>query len=161
MTLTWRFDAGNVGSARFTVTVTGSDRNDGTLVSSGPRTSNAVTINSPSTGPGAFGTYLYIRSGQGNGQAFAHYGFVSRNNAPALSSWTLEARLWGFNSLSTTGSHTAFGSLSGTPSSPTDQNPIAGLNFNLGGAPLQTSFVWPGGSCVIPSGPSGMPLAFD
>jgi RHS repeat-associated protein len=125
-------------------------------------TSSAVMINSPSAGPGNFGTYLYMRGGQGQGQAFAHYGFVSRNNVSALSNWTLEARLWGFNSLSITGSHTAWGLLNGTPTNPTDQNPIAGLNFNLGGSPLQTYFVWPGGgSCAIPSDPGGLPLAFD
>lgn len=124
-------------------------------------TSNAVTIGSPSVGPGSFGTYLYIRSGQGNGQAFAHYGFVSRNNVGAMSAWTIEARLWGFQSMSVTGSHTAFGSLSGTPSNPTDSSPQAGLDFHLGGGTLQTLFVWPGGSCALPSDSSGMPSAFD
>jgi RHS repeat-associated protein len=124
-------------------------------------TSNAVTINSPSAGPGGFGTYLYLRAGQSDGQAFASYGFVSRNNAPALATWTIEERLWGFRSQSTTGSHMALGYLSGTTSNPTDQNPVAGLNFNIGGAPLQTYFVWPGGSCAIPSDPGGLPLAFD
>jgi RHS repeat-associated protein len=123
--------------------------------------SNAVTINSPSAGPGGFGTYLYLRAGQSDGQAFASYGFVSRNNAPALATWTIEERLWGFRSQSTTGSHMALGYLSGTTSNPTDQNPVAGLNFNIGGAPLQTYFVWPGGSCAIPSDPGGLPLAFD
>jgi RHS repeat-associated protein len=124
-------------------------------------TSNAVTINSPSAGPGGFGTYLFLRAGQGDGQAFANYGFVSRNNAPALATWTIEERLWGFSSQSTTGSHMALGYLSGTTSNPSDQNPVAGLNFNIGGAPLQTYFVWPGGSCAIPSDPGGIPLAFD
>jgi RHS repeat-associated protein len=125
-------------------------------------TSNAVTINSPAAGPGGFGTYLYLRSGPGNGQAYSHYGFVSRNNLPALAAWTLEARLWGFNSISAQGSHAALGFLGGTPSSPTDVNPLAGLNFNIGGAPLQTYFVWPGGgSCAIPSDASGIPVAFN
>jgi RHS repeat-associated protein len=124
-------------------------------------TSTAVTINSPSAGPGAFGTYLLMLGGKGNGQGFSHYGFVSRNNTPAMSTWTLEARLWGFTQLGTQGGHTALGSLSGTPSNPTDQNPVAGLNFNIGGAPLQTYFVWPGGSCPIPSGSDGIPTAFN
>jgi RHS repeat-associated protein len=125
-------------------------------------TSNAVTINSPAAGPGGFGTYLYLRSGEGQGQAFSHYGFVSRNNVPALAAWTLEAQLWGFGSISVTGSHAAFGFLGGTPSSPTDLNPVAGLNFNIGGSPLQTYFVWPGGgSCTIPSDASGIPVAFN
>jgi RHS repeat-associated protein len=122
-------------------------------------TSSAVTIKAPAAGPGNFGTYLYMRGGPGQGQAFAHYGFVSRNNVPVMSSWTLEEELWGFNSLSTTGGHAALGLLSGTPSSPTDQNPIAGLNFNIGGNPLQSYFVWPGGSCTLPSGAGGLPLA--
>jgi len=124
-------------------------------------TSSAVTINSPSAGPGGFGTYLFLRGGPSNGQAFANYGFVSRNNAPALATWTIEERLWGISSQSTTGSHMALGYLGGTTSNPTDQNPVAGLNFNIGGAPLQTYFVWPGGSCAIPSDPGGVPLAFD
>ena len=125
-------------------------------------TSSAVTINSPAAGPGSFGTYLYTRGGAGQGQAFSHYGFVSRNNVPAMSSWTLEERLWGFSSSATTGAHTALGELSGTPNNPTDQNPIAGLNFNIGGNPLQSYFVWPGGgSCTLPSGAGGLPLAFD
>jgi RHS repeat-associated protein len=125
-------------------------------------TSSAVTIGSPAAGPGGFGTYLYMRGGPGQGQAFAHYGFVSRLNVPAMSTWTLEERLWGWNSLSVTGGHTALGLLSGTPDNPTDQNPIAGLNFNIGGSPLQSYFVWPGGgSCTIPSDPQGLPLAFD
>ncbi|TMC54270.1 MAG: DNRLRE domain-containing protein [Chloroflexi bacterium] len=124
--------------------------------------SSAVTIGSPATGPGGFGTYLYMRGGPGQGQAYAHYGFVSRNNVAAMSSWTLEERLWGWNSLSVTGGHTALGLLSGTPNNPTDQNPIAGLNFNIGGSPLQSYFVWPGGgSCTIPSDPQGLPLGFD
>src|SRR5712691_9772616 len=125
-------------------------------------TSAAVTIGSPAAGPGSFGTYLYMRGGPGQGQAFSHYGFVSRNNVPAMSSWTLEERLWGFSSSATTGAHSALGVLSGTPNNPTDQNPIAGLNFNIGGSPLQTYFAWPGGgSCTIPSDPGGLPLAFD
>ena len=125
-------------------------------------TSSAVTIGAPAAGPGGFGTYLYMRGGPGQGQAYAHYGFVSRNNVAAMSSWTLEERLWGFNSLSVTGGHAALGLLSGTPNNPTDQNPIAGLNFNIGGAPLQSYFVWPGGgSCAIPSDPQGLPLGFD
>jgi RHS repeat-associated protein len=124
-------------------------------------TSSAVTINSPSASPGGFGTHLYLRAGQGDGQAFANYGFVSTNNAPALATWTIEERLWGLQTQSTTGSHMALGYLSGTTSNPSDQNPIAGLNFNIGGAPLQTYFVWPGGSCAIPSDPGGLPLAFD
>jgi RHS repeat-associated protein len=125
-------------------------------------TSSAVTIGAPTAGPGGFGTYLYMRGGPGQGQAYAHYGFVSRNNVAAMSSWTFEERLWGFNSLSNTGGHTALGALSGTPDNPSDQNPIAGLNFNIGGAPLQSYFVWPGGgSCPIPSDPQGLPLGFD
>jgi RHS repeat-associated protein len=125
-------------------------------------TSSAATINSPSAGPGGFGTYLLMRGGPGQGQAYAHYGFVSRNNLSAMSSWTLEERLWGFNSLSNTGGHTALGMLSGTPSNPSDQNAVAGLNFNIGGSPLQSYFVWPGGgSCTIPSDPQGLPLGFD
>jgi RHS repeat-associated protein len=125
-------------------------------------TSNAVTIGSPAAAPGAFGTYLLMKGGPGQGQPYAHYGFVSRNNVAAMNSWTLEERLWGFNSLSNTGGHTALGLLGGTPGSPTDQNPVAGLNFNIGGSPLQTSFVWPGaGSCTLPSDAQGLPLAFD
>jgi RHS repeat-associated protein len=125
-------------------------------------TSNAVTVGSPSAGTGSFGTYLMLRGGPGNGQAFSHYGFVSRNNVPALSNWTFEARLWGFNSFSNSGSHAAMGFLSGTTSNPSDQNPLAGLNFNIGGAPLQTSFVWPGsGSCAITSDSSGIASAFN
>jgi len=125
-------------------------------------TSSAVTIGSPAAGPGGFGTYLYMRGGPGQGQPFAHYGFVSRLNVPAMSTWTLEERLWGWNSLSVTGGHTALGLLSGTPDNPSDQNPIAGLNFNIGGSPLQSYFIWPGGgSCAIPSDPQGLPLAFD
>ena len=123
--------------------------------------STAVSINSPSAGPGGFGTYLLIKGGQGNGQAYEHYGFVSRNNVPSLSAWTFEARLWGFNSLSTTGGHAAVGFLSGTTSNPSDQNPVAGLNFNLGGSPLQTLFVWPGGSCTLTSDSQGVASAFD
>jgi RHS repeat-associated protein len=124
-------------------------------------TSSAVTINSPSPGPGSFGTYLLLKGGPGNLQAFPHYGFVSRLNVPAMSSWTLEFRLWGFTQLGTQGGHTALGSLSGTPNKPTDQNPIAGLDFHIGAAPLQTYFVWPGGSCPIPSGSDGIPTAFN
>jgi RHS repeat-associated protein len=124
-------------------------------------TSNAVTIGSPTAGPGSFGTYLYLRSGQGNGQAFAHYGFVSRNNVPALTSWTFEARLWGFTTTATTGSHMAFGWLSGTTSSPSDQNLVAGLDFHIGGGTPQTSFVWPGGSCALTSDSGGIAMAFD
>jgi RHS repeat-associated protein len=125
-------------------------------------TSSAVTIGSPTVGPGNFGTYLLFRGGPGNGQAYSHYGFVSRNNVPALSSWTFEARVWGFTTMATTGSHMAFGWLSGTTSSPSDQNPIAGLDFHIGGSTNnQTYFVWPGGSCTIPSGSDGIPLAFN
>jgi RHS repeat-associated protein len=124
-------------------------------------TSSSATINSPAAGPGGFGTYLYLRSGPGQGQAYSKYGFVSRNNVPALSRWTLEARLWGFNSLSVTGGYTAWGLLSGTVTNPSPQNPIAGIHFNIGGAPLQSYFVWPGGSCPIPSDASGIPIAFN
>jgi len=113
-------------------------------------TSAAVTIGSSAAGPGGFGTYLFLRSGPGNGQAFAHYGFVSRNNAPALSTWTLEARIWGMAYTATTGSHAALGYLSGTTDNPTDQNPIAGLIFDSSGN--ATSFVWPGGSCPLNAG---------
>ena len=124
-------------------------------------TSSAVTIGSPTVGPGNFGTYLLLRGGPGNSQAYSHYGFVSRNNVPALSSWTFEARVWGFTTMATTGSHMAFGWLSGTTSSPSDQNPIAGLDFHIGGSTNnQTYFVWPGGSCTIPSA-GGIPLAFN
>lgn len=125
-------------------------------------TSSAVTINSPAAGPGSFGTYLLLKGGQGNGQAYEHYGFVSRNNLPAMANWTIEERLWGFTPQGTTGSHMALGALSGSTSNPSDQNPVAGLNFNIGGAPLQTYFVWPGGgSCTVPSGGDGIPLAFN
>jgi len=113
-------------------------------------TSAAATIGSSAAGPGGFGTYLFIRSGPGNGQAFAHYGFVSRNNAQALSTWTLEARIWGMAYTATTGSHAALGYLSGTTDNPTDQNPIAGLYFDSSGN--ATSFVWPGGSCPLNAG---------
>jgi hypothetical protein len=98
-------------------------------------TSSAVTIGLPSGGPGSFGTYLLLRGGPGNGQAFSHYGFVSRNNAPALSAWTLEGRLWGINSFGNTGSHAAWGFLSGTTGNPSDQSPLAGLDFHVGGGP--------------------------
>jgi len=122
-------------------------------------TSSAITIGSPSAGPGGFGTYLFLRSGPGNNQAFAHYGFVSRNNSPALSTWTLELRVWGMVFRNTPGSHAAFGYLSGTTDNPTDQNPIAGLYFDVAGH--ATSFVWPGGSCPLPVDASGAPTAFD
>jgi len=146
------------GGASYTFQVAANNSSGGGVIV----TSAAVTIGSPAAGPGGFGTYLFLREGPGQGQAFAHYGFVSRNNVRAMSAWTLEERLWGFNSLSTTGGHAALGLLSGTPSSPTDQNPIAGLNFNVGGNPLQSYFVWPGGgSCTIPSDPQGLPLGFD
>lgn len=124
-------------------------------------TSSAVTIGAPSAGPGGFGTYLFLGDSVVLGQAFSHYGFVSRLNVPALTTWTFEARLWGFSATATTGSHMALGFLGGTPNMPTDQNPVAGLNFNVGGAPLQTSFVWPGGSCVLPSDAAGIASAFD
>ncbi len=127
-------------------------------------TSSAVTIGSPAAGPGGFGTYLYMRGGPGQGQAYAHYGFVSRNNVAAMSSWTLEERLWSFSQVSSDpGSHAALGMLSGTPGNPTDQNPIAGLSFGLSDAPNhQTYFVWPGGgTCTIPSDNYGIPFAID
>jgi RHS repeat-associated protein len=127
-------------------------------------TSSAVTIGAPAAGPGGFGTYLYMRGGPGQGQAYAHYGFVSRNNVPAMSTWTLEERLWNFSQVSSDlGGHAALGMLSGTPNNPTDQNPIAGLNFGLDYAPNhQTYFVWPGGgSCTIPSDNFGIPFAID
>jgi RHS repeat-associated protein len=122
-------------------------------------TSSAVTINSPAAGPGGFGTYLFMRGGPNDASAWAHYGFVSRNNVSALSTWTFEARLWGFNNMSTLGGHAALGFLSGTTNSPTDQNPVAGLYFDMSGH--STSFVWPGGSCVPQLDPSGVPSAFN
>jgi RHS repeat-associated protein len=122
-------------------------------------TSSAVSIGAPAASPGGFGTYLFLRSGLGNGQAFAHYGLVSRNNAPAASTWTLEFRIWGMVSIATTGSHAALGYLSGSISNPSDQNPIAGLYFDLSGH--ASSFVWPGGSCALPVDSSGVPSAFN
>ncbi len=122
-------------------------------------TSNAVTINSPGAGPGGFGTYLFLRGGPSNGQAFANYGFVSRNNAPALATWTLEGRLWGVQPNSTSGAHMAWGYLGGTTSNPSDQNTVAGLYFDLSGT--KAYFVWPGGSCQVASDIYGIPFAFD
>jgi RHS repeat-associated protein len=122
-------------------------------------TSSAITIGAPAAGPGNFGTYLFMRAGPGNGQAFAHYGFVSRNNTPAMSTWTIEARLWGFNSFNNPASHASWGFLSGTTDNPTELNPVAGLYFDLAGH--ATSFVWPGGSCALQVDPSGIPSAFN
>jgi RHS repeat-associated protein len=124
-------------------------------------TSAAVAVGAPSAGPGGFGTYLLMLGGPGQGQPFAHYGFVSRSNTPGLATWTIEERLWGFNTLSNTGGRAALGLLSGTTASPTDRNPIAGFDFHTDFAPLQTTFVWPGGSCVLPHDVQGLPLAFD
>jgi hypothetical protein len=124
-------------------------------------TSSAVTINSPGSGPGLFGQYLLLRGGPNDVQAWAHYGIVSRNNVPAMNTWTLEERLWGLNSMSTNGGHASIGVLSGTPSNPNDQSPVAGLYFDLSGT--KGYFVWPGGgSCQIaPPDNQGIPLAFD
>jgi RHS repeat-associated protein len=122
-------------------------------------TSGAATINSPSVGPGGFGTYLHLEAGPFNGQAFANYGFVSRNNAPALATWTLEARLWGIQSTSTTGSHMSLGYLGGTTGNPSDQNLVAGLYFDT--TATRASFVWPGGSCQLATDAYGIPTAFD
>ena len=144
-----------VGGASYTFAVQASN-------ASGPGvavTSSSVSVGAPAAGPGGFGTYLFLRSGPGNGQAFAHYGLVSRNNAPAASTWTLDFRIWGMVSSATTGSHAALGYLSGTTSNPSDQNPIAGLYFDLSGH--ASSFVWPGGSCALPVDSSGVPSAFN
>jgi RHS repeat-associated protein len=146
-----------VGAASYTFQVAAINSSGlGTAVTSG-----VATIGTPSSAPGTFGTYLLLKGGPGNGQAFSHYGFVGGSNIPAMSSWTIEERLWGIATMATTGSHMTLGALSGTTSNPTDQNPVAGLNFNIGGAPLQTYFIWPGGSCAIPSGSDGIGLAFS
>jgi RHS repeat-associated protein len=118
-------------------------------------TSSAVTIGSPSSSPGGFGQYLFLRDA-GVGQAFSHYGFVSRINVPARATWTIEGRFWGLANTSTTGAHMAWGYLSGTISNPSDQAPVAGLYFDLSGG--KAYFEWPGGSCQVPA-PSGIPTA--
>jgi RHS repeat-associated protein len=122
--------------------------------------SSAVTVGAPTAAPGGFHTYLYMRGGPNDVSAWAHYGLVSRNNVSALATWTIEGRLWGVNSMSTTGGHATIGFLSGTTSNPTDQNPIAGIYLDTSGT--RSSFVWPGGSCQItPADAYGIPLAFD
>jgi RHS repeat-associated protein len=122
-------------------------------------TSSAVTINLPSSGPGSFGTYLYLRGSPLNGEAYSHYGFASRNNAPALSTWTIEGRMWGIQPSSATGSHMFFGYLGGTTSNASDQGAVAGLEFALSG--ITSYFVWPGGSCQLATDVYGVPSALD
>jgi RHS repeat-associated protein len=148
------------GAASYTFQVQPNNANAaGVVVTSSP-----ITIGSPAVGPGNFGTYLFMKGGPGQGFAFSHYGFVSRNNVPAMNAWTLEERLWSFTQVSSDpGSHAALGLLSGTPDNPTDQSPIAGLSFGLSDAPNhQTYFVWPGGgTCTIPGDNFGIPFAIN
>jgi len=122
-------------------------------------TSAGVTVNSPSAGPGQFGTNLYLRGTPTTTQAFSHYGFVSRNNAPALATWTIEGRMWGIQPSSTNGSHMFFGYLGGTTSNPSDDAGVAGLEFRL--SATTSYFVWPGGSCQITTDVYGVPGALD
>ena len=121
-------------------------------------TSSAVTINSSSAGPGLFGTYLYLRGSPTTTQAFSHYGFVSRNNAPALATWTIEGRIWGIQVSSALGAHMFFGYLGGTTTNP-DDNGIAGLEFRL--SSTVSYFVWPGGSCQLHTDVYGVPDALS
>src|SRR5207248_4659403 len=96
------------------------------------------------------------------GQAIANYGLSTQANVPAMSQWTIEGWIGGQSSQHTTGSNAAWGMLSGTTDGPSPASPVAGINFSLGGGPLQAAFVWPGGgSYAIPSDSSGVAIAFN
>jgi RHS repeat-associated protein len=124
--------------------------------------SNSVTIGAsppvvlPAGAP-YLGQYLYVRTQGLGGLAADHYAMVTQANVPAMATWTVEGYLGDQISGCNTGSGRDWGMLGGGTTQP--GGAIAGIHMNLGGNPLGSFFVWPGGQYAIPSTGCGTPTA--
>ena len=148
------------GSHTYTFQVTAQNtRGPGPVSTPSP----AVTVQSPPPGPG-LGQNLFLRESGSTQRGNYNDGFVSRSNVPAMTHWTVEGFIWGFqqtNAILTT--NMAWGLLGGTTNAPSPAAPIAGINFNigaLGGPCCNTTFTYPGGGDPIVIDPNGLPPAF-
>lgn len=146
-------------SYSFNVTATNANNYTGLVGSS----SGTITPSGPAASAGSFGTqYFYSDDGNDGNQAKGRYGLVTQANVPALSTWTIEGWIGDQSSYGVTSSNAAWGMLQGTTTNPSQNSPAAGINFNLGGNPLQTVFVWPGGqSSALAGDSSGIATAFN
>lgn len=96
----------------------------------------------------AFGNYVFVKESIPQWPPTTFGGFITRDSLPALSTWTLEARIW--NAAYSTvgqGSDCAWGILGGSADNPSIGPPLAGIHVPNGSGP---TWYWPGGG---PGGP--------